>query len=169
MTLSLTAIVSRRSRNRHGFYDYLLEVVSHNFVDDNLGFAEKIKNSRVFAEFLSPESAADLLLDIRHGEHDRSIRNVYSPKNGGTIIELQNNLYVTFMAGSENYELCRAHLDEALKVEHLYVAFNVDLRFSLFEENEHLERPVTRQQFLTGVKQFCSNLETPDLVCRSVP
>ncbi len=51
-------------------------------------------------------------------------------------------------------------MDEALLVEHLFVEFGVGLSFSLFEENEFIERPVTRSQFLNGVKQLCAKLET---------
>ncbi|MDZ4137889.1 MAG: hypothetical protein U1D66_03300 [Erythrobacter sp.] len=173
MTFSLTAIVNRKSRNEHGSYDYSMTPVSHDFINEDQNLSVKIRKARVFAEFLSPESSKDFMLDLRHSEHDLSLRDVFSPKEGAVIFEFQDglsgDLFVTFLAGSDSYELVRAHMDEALHFEHLFVEFGVGLSFSLFEENELIARPVTRPQFLNGVKQLCAKLETPDLVRRSVP
>jgi hypothetical protein len=173
MSFSLIARVDRKTWTSSGLCDYGLEVLSLNVVDDNRDFVEQLENARIYSDVLSWSSGRDAILNHRQDMDELIADDAISNENGGAFFWMPSGplggLYASFVAGSENYVLISECLDEALKSEHLYVQLFAPVTFSMFEENEYLKRPVTRQQFLSGTVKYEANLAPPQLVRRHIP
>ncbi|WP_432815555.1 hypothetical protein [Sphingorhabdus sp.] len=172
MSFSLIARVDRKTWTSSGLCDYGLEVISLNVIDDNRDFIEQLENARIYSDVLSWSSGRDVILNHRQDIDDLISEEGISEQNGGAVFQMPSGplggLYASFIAGSENYALISECLDEALKSEHLYVQLFAPVTFSMFEENEYLKRPVTRQQFLSGTVKYEGNLVPPQLVRRHI-
>ena len=147
-----------------------LSIVSE---ENEIEASGRLEGVRCHISVLNYEAGLSILSLYDHDIEELIKHEAYSHQEGGVRIDLPNgplgSLYVSLMAGKENYGVWDDCLNQALKHPHLLLSFSISLNFSRFEENQYVMRPVTTGQFVSGKPKFEVGMPMPSLVMRRVP
>ena len=163
---------SDADRNR----SYILSVIELKCIsswENEQEWGRRLEGARHHAKIQSYPKSLECVARLGDDLSELTQHNLFDEDYGAIQLWLPDgplgSLYATILSGKSGLVEIETLADMALKSEHLYTQFTVDVGFSVRADNPHFPMPVTFEMFCGGTRMYVPRMPDVGLVRKHVP